>query len=70
MTDSSTERPDPETNTDDDLLPEDLRPSEDNPLAEPLSEAETPDDPDELDMRGGKDSAEADDTGDDTGEDD
>lgn len=38
----------------DDLLPEDLQASEDNPLAEPLPEAERPEDPAELDMDGGK----------------
>lgn len=54
MTDSSIEQPD------DALLPEDLRPSKDNPLAEPLTEEEAPDDPDDLDLRGGKDSAESD----------
>ena len=34
----------------DDQLPEDLQPSEDNPLAEPLTEEEAPDDMDDLDM--------------------
>jgi hypothetical protein len=37
----------------DEQLPDDLVPSEDNPLAEPLSEDEAPDDMDELDMMGG-----------------
>lgn len=37
----------------DDQLPDDLLPSEDNPLAEPLSEEEAPDDIDELDLMGG-----------------
>jgi hypothetical protein len=37
----------------DEQLPDDLLPSEDNPLAEPLSEEEAPDDIDELDMMGG-----------------
>ena len=43
----------------DDQLPEDLQPSEDNPLAEPLDEddAET----DELDMQGGKTPEQSDD---------
>ena len=43
---------DTELGISDDQLPEDLQPSEDNPLAEPLDEddAET----DELDMQGGK----------------
>ena len=55
MTETSDE-PSPQGMTDEDL-PEDLRRSDDNPLAEPLSEEETPDD---LDMRGGKVSDEAD----------
>jgi hypothetical protein len=37
----------------DEQLPDDLVPSEDNPLAEPMSEEEAPDDIDELDMMGG-----------------
>jgi hypothetical protein len=37
----------------DEQLPDELVPSEDNPLAEPLSEEEAPDDIDELDMMGG-----------------
>jgi hypothetical protein len=37
----------------DEQLPDELLPSEDNPLAEPLSEEEAPDDIDELDMMGG-----------------
>jgi hypothetical protein len=37
----------------DEQLPDDLVPSEDNPLAEPLSEEEAPDDIDELDLMGG-----------------
>jgi hypothetical protein len=43
---------DTEQGISDEQLPEDLQPSEDNPLAEPLDEddAET----DELDMQGGK----------------
>ena len=45
----------------DDQLPEDLQPGEDNPLAEPLSEDDAPDDPDELDMHGGKTPDESDD---------
>ncbi len=45
----------------DDQLPEDLRPSEENPLAEPLSEDDAPDDLDELGMDGGNGAAEWDD---------
>lgn len=49
----------PETGISDEQLPEDLQPSEDNPLAEPLDEddAET----DELDMQGGKTPEQSDD---------
>ena len=43
---------------DDEQLPEDLRPSEDNPLAESLDERDDARDPDELDMQGGKDPVE------------
>ncbi len=45
----------------DDQLPEDLQPSEDNPLAEPLTEEEAPDDMDDLDMMGGGSSEDSDD---------
>jgi hypothetical protein len=38
----------------DEDLPEDLQPSDDNPLAKDLSEAEDPKSPEELDMQGGK----------------
>ena len=43
---------------DDDQLPEDLQPSEENPLAEPLEDDV---DTDELDMQGGKGAEEWDD---------
>ncbi|MGZ5400391.1 MAG: hypothetical protein ACXWDL_00785 [Nocardioides sp.] len=46
------------TGIDDDQLPEDLRPSEDNPLAQPLDEDV---DADELDVLGGKHAEEGDD---------
>ena len=39
--------------TDEDL-PEDLQPTDDNPLAKPLSEDDDPKSPEELDMEGGK----------------
>jgi len=39
---------------DDEQLPEDLRPSEDNPLAASLDEHDDARDPEELDMQGGK----------------
>jgi len=50
---------DTELGISDEQLPEDLQPSEDNPLAEPLDEddAET----DELDMQGGKTPEQSDD---------
>ncbi len=50
---------------DDEQLPEDLRPSEDNPLAEPLDEGV---DTEELDVLDGKDAEQgSDDDGDDDG---
>jgi len=53
---------------DDDQLPEDLQPSEDNPLAEPLDDDV---DEDELDVLGGKPAEEDDDqTGDGASDDD
>jgi hypothetical protein len=54
MTDSSTEdqpQTDDAAGITDEQLPEDLRPSEDNPLAQPLDEDEAPDD---LDVTGGR----------------
>ena len=44
---------------DDEQLPEDLRPSEDNPLAASLDERDDARDIDELDMQGGKTPAES-----------
>src|SRR3954449_2114345 len=38
----------------DDQLPEDLQPSDDNPLAKPLTEDDDPKSAEELDMMGGK----------------
>lgn len=35
-------------------LPEDLQPSDDNPLAKPLTEEDDPKSPEELDVLGGK----------------
>jgi hypothetical protein len=57
MSESSNEQKDQSKNDDevgisDEQLPEDLQSSEDNPLAEPLTEEEAPDDIDELDMMG------------------
>jgi hypothetical protein len=55
MTNSEPEKTDAGTaGIDDDQLPEDLQPSEDNPLAEPLSEGDDTHSVDELDMQGGK----------------
>jgi len=48
----------------DDQLPEDLRPSEDNPLAEPLENREDAHSVEELDMQGGKTPEGSDDDGD------
>ena len=56
MTNSSDEAP--EQGITDDQLPEDLQPSEDNPLAEPLDDEV---DPTDLDMEGGKGAEEWDD---------
>jgi hypothetical protein len=53
MSESSNEQTDDEAGISDEQLPEDLQPSEDNPLAEPLTEEEAPDDMDDLDMMGG-----------------
>ena len=49
----------------DEDLPEDLQPSDDNPLAKPLTDEDDPKSPEELDVLGGKDpegSEETDDT--------
>ncbi|WP_372729100.1 hypothetical protein [Nocardioides sp.] len=51
---------DPTTGIDDEQLPEDLRPTDDNPLAQPLSGEDAPD-PADLDMDGGKRAVEMDD---------
>lgn len=50
------ESEDETTGIDDDLLPEDLQPSEDNPLAEPLADDV---DTDDLDVLEGKDAEES-----------
>ena len=50
---SQTKGDDDSAGISDEQLPEDLQPSEDNPLAEPLTEEEAPDDIDDLDMMGG-----------------
>ena len=51
------------TGIDDEQLPEDLRPTDDNPLAQPLDEDEATS-PEELDMKGGKTPDESPDEGD------
>jgi hypothetical protein len=53
MSESSNEKAEETEGISDEQLPEDLQPSEDNPLAEPLTEEEAPDDMDDLDMMGG-----------------
>ena len=65
MSESSNEQKDQSRNEEDaagisdEQLPEDLQASEDNPLAEPLTEEEAPDDMDDLDMMGGGSSDES-----------
>jgi hypothetical protein len=44
----------PATGISDEDLPEELRPSDDNPLAQPLTEDDDPKSPEELDVMGGK----------------
>ncbi|MEP9361391.1 hypothetical protein ABLE68_00400 [Nocardioides sp. CN2-186] len=46
----------------DEDLPEDLQPSDDNPLAKPLTDEDDPKSPEELDVLGGKDPEETDET--------
>ena len=66
MSESSNEQKDQSTNEEDaagisdEQLPEDLQASEDNPLAEPLTEEDAPDDMDDLDMMGGGSSSDSD----------
>jgi hypothetical protein len=60
MSESSNEQTEDEAGISDEQLPEDLQPSEDNPLAEPLTEEEAPDDVDDLDMMGGGSSDDSD----------
>ncbi len=66
MSESSNEQKDQSRNDEDaagisdEQLPEDLQASEDNPLAEPLTEEDAPDDMDDLDMMGGGSSNDSD----------
>ncbi|MFA6298144.1 MAG: hypothetical protein WC642_03185 [Nocardioides sp.] len=53
----SQDQDEPQVGIDDDLLPEDLQPSEDNPLAEGLDDGETVDDL----LSGGKNAEQLDD---------
>ena len=48
----SDEQPTP--GIDDEDLPEDLQPTDDNPLAKPLTDEDDPKSPEELDVLGGK----------------
>ena len=61
MSESSNEQTEDTVGISDEQLPEDLQASEDNPLAEPLTEEEAPDDMDELDMMGKASSDESED---------
>jgi hypothetical protein len=61
MSEPSNEKSEGAGGISDEELPEDLQPSEDNPLAEPLTEEEAPDDIDDLDMMGGGSDDESDD---------
>ena len=66
MSESSNEQKDQSRNEEDaagisdEQLPEDLQASEDNPLAEPLTEEDAPHDMDDLDMMGGGSSKDSD----------
>ena len=69
QTDGPDDQQDDGVGISDEQLPDELLPSEDNPLAEPLSDDEAPDDIDELDMMGSgssgsEDSEESDKAGD------
>lgn len=73
MSESSNEQSDDGVGISDEQLPEDLQASEDNPLAEPLTEEDAPDDMDDLDMMGGgsedsEDSEDSDDSSESGGE--
>jgi hypothetical protein len=46
----------------DEDLPEDLQPTDDNPLAKPLTDEDDPKSPEELDVLGGKTADESDET--------
>ncbi len=63
----SDEQPTP--GIDDEDLPEDLQPTDDNPLAKPLTDEDDPKSPEELDVLGGKVADESDGSDDDSGAD-
>ena len=52
MSESSNEKSEDTQGISDEQLPDELLPSEDNPLAEPLTDEEAPDDIEELDLMG------------------
>jgi hypothetical protein len=58
MSDQSDET---QTGISDEDLPEDLQPTDDNPLAKPLTEEDAPKSPEELDVLSGKTPEESDD---------
>jgi hypothetical protein len=62
MSESSNEKSEDTQGISDEELPDDLLPSEDNPLAEPLTDEEAPDDIEDLDMMGSGSSGETEDS--------
>jgi hypothetical protein len=63
MSDQSDET---QTGISDEDLPEDLQPTDDNPLAKPLTEEDDPKSPEELDVLSGKTPDESDESADET----
>jgi hypothetical protein len=63
MSDQSDET---KTGISDEDLPEDLQPTDDNPLAKPLTEEDDPKSPEELDVLSGKTPDESDESADET----
>ncbi|GAW49950.1 MULTISPECIES: hypothetical protein [unclassified Nocardioides] len=62
----SNQSDEPTTGISDEDLPEDLQPSDDNPLAKPLSEEDDAPSPEELDVLSGKTPEQSDDGGSET----
>ena len=60
----SNQNDEPATGISDEDLPEDLQPSDDNPLAKPLTDEDDPKSAEELDVLHGKSPVETDDTDD------